>query len=177
MGIEALKVLVQPPKTPLETGGLQEWRAAEKRINLELPTDYRDFILAYGTGLFARFYGVYNPFSKNEYVNLELSLKRACDAQREIKAQFPNEVPYLIYPERPGLLPWGRDDNGNDYFWLTDGPPDSWKVVSCENRGEGFREYGRTMTEFLCEVLTRKIEALAGDYPTDEDRVFEPLTQ
>jgi hypothetical protein len=32
------------------------------------------------------------------------------------------------------------------------------------------------MTEFLVEVLLGKIGALAGDYPRDENRVFESWT-
>ena len=47
-----------------------------------------------------------------------------------------------------GGMPWGgitgipvaslfaHDTNGNDYFWLTEGPPTKWIVVQDENRGE-----------------------------------------
>jgi hypothetical protein len=85
-------------------------------------------------------------------------------------------VPYPIYPDQPGLLPWGNDENGNDYYWFTEGAPNTWRVLSDEGRGEGFREYGCTMTEFLTKVLLGEFKALAGDYPRHENRVFEPYT-
>jgi hypothetical protein len=173
MSIGKLNALVPPPVRPSEAGSLEQWRVVEQRLGLALPSDYREFIFAYGTGRFAQFYRVYNPFSASEWMSLFPSVDRVCKAAREIKRDWPEDVPYPIYPERPGLLPWANDENGNDYYWLTDGPPDTWQVYSDEVRAEGFRQYGRCMTDFLCEVLTGKIQALAGDYPRDSHRVFE----
>jgi hypothetical protein len=174
MSLLHIKALVPPPSRPCELGDIKNWPAVEEKLSLSLPTDYRDFVLTYGTGLFARFYIIYNPFSTSEWSNLEICVERLCSQEREFKRDWPDRVPFPIYPECPGLLPWGGDENGNYYYWLTDGRPDSWQVVSDEVRGEGFREYGRCMTDFLCDVMTGKIEALAGDYPKDEDRIFEP---
>ena len=175
MSLIKLRELVAPPPQPLEVGDLAEWPTVEQRLGLPLPSDYRDFILTYGTGKFANFYCVYNPFSISEWVNLHSSIERLCKIERELKRDWPNTVPYQIFPDRPGLLPWGCDDNGNYYYWVTEGVPDSWHVVSNEVRGEGYREYGRCMSGFFCDVLTGKIQALAGDYPQKEDRVFEPF--
>ena len=155
---------------------MEQWRSVERELGTPLPSDYREFVFNYGSGLFAQFYRVYNPFAKSEYTALLPSVRRVCDAEREIKRGWPDQVPYKIHPEKAGLLPWGNDENGNDYYWLTDGPPDSWLVLSDEVRGEGFREYGRSMTDFLADVLLGNIKALAGDYPTEEHRVFEAWT-
>ena len=155
---------------------MEQWRIVERKLGTELPTDYQEFVFAYGSGLFAQFYRVYNPFAASEFTALIPSIERVCAAVREIKRDWPQQVPYRIHPDRPGLLPWGNDENGNDYYWLTEGSPDAWLVLSDEGRGEGFREYGRSMTAFLEEVLLGKIKALAGDYPTTEDRIFEPST-
>jgi hypothetical protein len=174
MSLAQLKRLVPPPRQPREAGSLAEWPAVEQKLGIALPTDYRDFILTYGTGQFANFYNIYNPFSVSEWINLRACVERVCKAEREFKREWPDTVPYKIFPEQLGLLPWGGDDNGNYYFWLTDGPADSWMVVSNEERGEGFREYGRCMTDFLFEILTGKIDILAGDSLRDEDRVFTP---
>jgi len=175
MPLLELKKLVHPPLRPLEAGSLAEWPAVEQKLGLALPTDYRDFILTYGTGQFANFYMAFNPFSVSKWVNLHSSIERVWKAEREFKREWPQMVPYAIFPDCPGLLPWGRDDNGNEYYWFTEGEPDSWQVISNEGRGEGYREYGRCMTDFLCEILTGQIEALAGDYPSEEDRVFQPF--
>ncbi len=173
MPIEALKKLVPPPRHPTEVGSLEQWDAFERTLGLTLPSDYREFVFTYGSGRFAQFYGIYNPFAVSEYIALMPSIQRVCAATRVIKRNWPDVVPYPIYPDQHGLLPWGSDDNGNYYFWLTKGPPDTWLVLSDEVRGEGFREYNCTMTEFLAGVLLGEIKALASDYPTDEDRVFE----
>jgi hypothetical protein len=173
MPIEPLKKIVKPPLHPSEVGSLHQWQDIERQLDLVLPSDYRDFVFTYGSGLFAQFYRVYNPFAASEYTALCPSIQRVCAAERETKHNWPDRVPYPIYPDRPGLLPWGNDENGNDYYWLTKGAPDTWLVLSDEVRGEGFRDYGCTMTEFLAGVLLGKFEALAGDYPRDENRVFE----
>ncbi len=175
MAIEQLKKIVPPPQRPFEVDSLENWQEIEQKLGLVLPSDYRDFIFAYGSGLFAQFYRVYNPFASSEWTALEASIKRICNAEREIKRGFPDCVPYQIYPEEAGIVPWGNDENGNEYFWLTHGAPDTWLVLSDEMRGEGFREYGCSMTEFLTRVLLGQIEALAGDYPTEENLVFEPF--
>jgi hypothetical protein len=167
--------LVRPPRKPLEAGNLTGWPAVEQKLGTPLPTDYRDFILTYGTGLFASFYLIYNPFSVCKWLNLHQQVERLCGEERAFKREFPEVVPYRIFPERPGLLPWAGDENGNYYYWLTEGPPDSWMVISQEGRGEGFREYGRCMTDFFCDVFTGKIEALCGEYPETEHLVFEPI--
>ncbi len=176
MPIEPLKALVPPPAHPSEIGTLQQWQAVEQQLSLVLPSDYREFIFSYGTDLFAGFYCVFNPFSVLESSALIPSIRKACAAELEIKSNWPDQIPYPIYPERPGLLPWANDENGNLYFWLTEGDPDTWKVLSDEVRGNGFQEYGCTMTEFLTGILLGKIEALAGDYPQKEGRVFKAWT-
>jgi SMI1-KNR4 cell-wall len=173
MSIETLKKLVPPPPRPSEVGTIEEWQAVERQLGLVLPSDYRGFVFTYGSGLFAGFYRVYNPFAASKYSALYSSIERVCSGEREFKRDWPERVPYSIYPEQPGILPWGNDENGNNYYWLTDGSPDTWAVLSDEVRGEGFREYGCTMTEFLTNVLEYRCKALAGDYPTDKDRVFK----
>ncbi len=177
MPIEPLKRIVTPPQHPSEVGTLEQWRAIEHQLGTTLPSDYRDFVFTYGSGLFARFYRVYNPFAASEWTALYPSVQRVCDWQRDTKRRWTDRVPYSIYPDQPGILPWGNDENGNDYCWITDGPPETWLVASDGTRGEGFREHGCAMTEFLTNVLLGECRALAGEYPTDEDRVFEAWTK
>jgi hypothetical protein len=173
MALHKLRSIVAPPLEPREVGDLDGWKEIEKQLGTALPDEYRDFIFTYGTGQFAHFYGIFNPFAANEYAAFLPSVKRICDAERETKRNWPEVVPYPIYPEPGGLLPWGCDDNGNYYFWVTSADANTWQVVSDEVRGEGFREYGRNMTEFLTDVLLGKIEPLAGGYPCKDDFVFE----
>ena len=177
VSIARLTAMVPPPRRPFEVERVDRWRTVEVKLGLTLPTDYQDFIFAYGSGLFARFYRIYNPFAASELTNLATSIDRVCRALNEIKRDWPEQVPHSIYPDSPGLLPWGNDENGNDYYWLTLGPPNTWHVVSDEVRGEGLRHYECNMTDFLSDILTGKITALAGDYPHDQDRIFKPWAE
>jgi hypothetical protein len=173
MSLEELVELVPPPRQPFEVGTLKQWRAVEKKLGTELPLDYREVVFAYGSGLFAEFYRVYNPFAVSEHIKLVPSAERVCRFNRESRSSFPMRFPYPYFPEPGGLLPWGNDVNGNDYFWLTEGPPSAWVVVQDENRGGGIKVQPYSMTGFLVAVLTRKVKALASGYPAKSDRIFE----
>jgi SMI1-KNR4 cell-wall len=175
MPIESLKKIVPPPTRPSEGGNFQLWQAVEHVLGLVLPNDYREFVFTYGSVLFAQFYRVCSPFAASKYTALTTSVQRVCAAEREIKPEWPDQVLYPIYPKQPGFLPWGNDENGNDYCWLTEGASDTKRVLSDEVRG-GFRDYGCTMTEFLTRVLLGEIEALAGDYSRDQNRFSEAWT-
>jgi hypothetical protein len=174
MSIVELKQLVPPPDRPFNTGDLVKWRKIEEQLGVELPPDYREFIFAYGTGLFAGFYRVYNPFTTRDYLALLPQSKRVCGYGRESRRWDPERFPYLYYPEAGGLLPWGNDTNGNDYFWLTEGAPAGWVVVQDENRGRGITVQPYSLTGFLVAILRRKIEALASGYPCQSNFTFEP---
>jgi hypothetical protein len=173
MPLDALMQLVPPPAKPTEVGTLKKWRDVEKKLGTNLPVDYREFVFAYGTGLFAKFYRVYNPFAASEYTALLPQVQTVCKMERDFKESNPERVPYPIYPDAVGLLPWGNDENGNYYFWLTEGEPDEWTVAQNEARGKGYRAQPCSMTEFLTQVLQKKIKALASGYPQKKDMVFE----
>lgn len=174
MSLTELKKLVPPPNKPFEVGTLDGWKQVEEKLNLRLPKDYREFIFTYGSGLFAGFYRIYNPFAKSEYTSLYKCVNTICNQDQRSQRLFPDRFPYPFYPEPNGLVPWGNDENGNDYFWLSEGPPTKWQVVQMENRGSGMKIQPFTMTGFLVNILKKKIEALAGDYPCKQDYVFEP---
>jgi hypothetical protein len=171
MSVEDLKKLIAPPKKPLEAGTAKKWDAIEKELGTELPADYREFITTYGTGLFAGFYRVLNPFAKDPYSNLVIAAQEMGDQLRE----YPDDVDYPVFPEAGGLLYFANDENGNTYYWLTKGTPDKWTVVQREERGEGFKAQKCSMSKFLAGVLNKKIKALASGYPRKECMVFKPF--
>lgn len=170
MAVADVTALIVPPAVPNQVGTLDEWRAVERELGVTLPSDFREFVLAYGTGLLGRFYAVWNPFTGAEFTD---HVRLICGYERGLQQQFPQYYPYPIYPESPGFLPWGSDDNGNYYGWLTDGPPDRWPVLSNGVRGKGYQLHHRTMTEYLAGVFRGEIIPLASEYPGPEDLVFQ----
>ena len=165
MSIVSLTDTVIPPSKPLEPGDLALWTEIQRNIGVSLPDDYRDFGLVYGTGFFGdadrtRIY-VLNPFSK-EYLERFHSM---CETLRHMKEVSSDEVPYDIFPLMPGLLPWGRDDNGFRLCWLTEGNPNEWPVVVTHGRDIYFDRHETTMTFFLARSFRRQIDTVAWSDP------------
>jgi hypothetical protein len=165
--------LITPPAQPSGVGTLDEWRLVERELGLVLPTDYREFVFAYGHDRLAGMYSVYNPFVTHLGRRYIERVRDVCQSEADFRVDFPERVPYPVWPEPGGLFPWAGDDNGNEYFWLTAGPPDEWPVVSNAPRGRGYREQGGTMTEYLAGVLRGEIRPLISDFPTPQDMVFD----
>lgn len=175
MSTKALSGLVPPPVCPNEVCSLELLERVQTDLGLTLPCDYVEFIRLYGSGCFARFYWVFIPFSVNKHLSLLPQVENLSAIETEFKSKWGDaNVPYDVYPKNPGILPWACDDNGNYYYWLTEGDPDQWPIVQNEVRGSGYTQHpGCTMTSFLYRVLTGEIPALAGEYPTPEDMIFD----
>ena len=62
-GIKELLKLVPPPDHPVETAAASDWSRIEKEFGAKLPKDYKQFIDQYGTGEFANFFCIFNPFT------------------------------------------------------------------------------------------------------------------
>lgn len=169
MTLAAIVGLIPPPPAPSEVGTLTDWQAVEEELGITFPRDYREFVFAYGSGYLGQFYQVWNPFRGAAFVR---HVRLICGYDRDFRRQFPQYSPHPIYPESPGYLPWGSDDNGNYYGWLTEGPPDQWPVLSNEVRGKHFQIHRVTMTGYLAGVFHGEIKPLAGGYPNPEDLTF-----
>ena len=101
--IQSLIDLVPPPTSPSAIGNEAGWRSVEKELGTELPNDYKQLINTYGSGIWQDFWYVYNPFCKNE--NLNLLFQSSLDslgnlwAEKVSKEDEPDEYPFNIYPE------------------------------------------------------------------------------
>lgn len=169
MSIAKLTKLVPPPNKPISSGTGQDWAKVEKEIGTRLPQDYKDFIAAYGSGSFAQFYTVFNPFAESKWVRLADRVNDAPERLQDIHDDEPDFLPYDIFPKSPGILNWGNDGNGNDYFWLIEGDdPDAWPVIAFDCRGSGAEKHDCTLTGYLLGVMEKKIKPLATDFPRKE---------
>jgi hypothetical protein len=177
MAIKDLTSVVPPPVNPIETGDKKVWKAVGKSLGIALPEDYHQFATTYGSGSFADVGRVriipYNPFSPAYQGQVEMH-RTMLEA---LKAGEGEEyVPFGVFPESPGLLAWGTDDNGNELYWLTSGKPSSWKVIvrSPEN---AFEQFDERMTAFLAKLFKREIASLNWPEPffSDPSNIrFEP---
>jgi hypothetical protein len=182
MSVTALLKLVPPPASPTGVGRLPSWIDDEAKLGTGLPSDYKEFVTHYGTGLFADFFIVYNLLARDTVFGLipnatkELAMIRL----RNYKTIFGDDFPYGIFPDKPGLLPWGKDENGGTYCWLTAGKSDSWPVVHIAGRpGKGdWQQFRLTMSGYLLKVLKKQLKSKLNaddEYPFPEQLVFKPL--
>ena len=48
---------------------------------------------------------------------------------RETKDDYPDEVPYPLFPDSGGLYPFGIDGNGNTFLWKTEANANKWAIT------------------------------------------------
>jgi SMI1-KNR4 cell-wall len=126
------------------------------QLGLRLPSDYKQFWRCYGAGEFVDpprlGIQVWDPFSDYYFDKISAD----CDSLR----RWGEAVPYSVYPEVPGLLPWGSDDNGYTLYWLTEGHPDMWPVLFRPPREHTyFERIDLSMTSYLAGCFSQRIKA------------------
>lgn len=152
VALARLTTLVAPPSRPVETGSERRWKKAFAAMGLPLPTDYVALIGQYGSGIWADSLCVWNPFTRGR-TNLIEDSRWLCDFHREHRPCEDERY----FPEPGGYLPWGHDDNGNYYFWVTVGRPDAWTVAANGEDGE-FYAYRLNLVSFLVALFRRRIK-------------------
>lgn len=166
--------LVPPPFQPVDIGNDQDWLAIERKIGLALPTSYKNYISRYGSGQIGRFLWIYNPFSNDQNINLLTQVDIVLDVLRTVKAKHGESIcPYAIFPEESGLLPFGRTDNGDDLFWLTEGNPEEWKIIIQATRSDKFEEHENNLESFLEKLISGNLGSeIITSHLIDQQKLF-----
>ena len=174
--LEALIEMMPPPADPLDAGEPHRWSAIELQMGLRLPSDYKAFIAAYGSGRIAIFLNVYNPFSDNHHVRLLEASALDAKTYREIRTY--EYIPYPIHPEPGGLLAWGSTDNGDVLFWVTEpaSDPGAWPIAVSEVRGPGWYRHPGPLVRFLHDWLSGAANIPFLDAPDDPTTFERALT-
>ena len=174
--LSRLMTILPPPKQP--TLLPVDWAGVEGRLGVSLPDDYKAFIGTYGLGDIDGYLSVLHPATRNRHLNLERKGASALAALRECRAEpMPMELPYSVFPEPGGLLPWGITGNGDDCFWrVTDSDPNRWTVVVANVRNDDWEAYRGGLVEFLCATLSgaRRSDVFADDWPSKAPK-FAPF--
>ena len=166
MSVAELLAVVPPPARPRKGGDQATWQAAEARIGTRLPTDFRDFVLRYGTGVFND-PGRLCVFPRNPLApDFDSSFRSDREWLREMKELAgEDEFPYDVFPRTPGLILWADDDNGCMFFWLTEGHPDRWPVLVTPPRGYFWERFELPMTSFLARAFSRRLTCVPWHQP------------
>lgn len=176
--MDALKQLMLPPAHPQETGTPKAWTKLETRLGIPLPPDYKTLIDVFGTGSFADFITVYNPFTQIESFNLLYALDTLHQANRKTRMigdpAWSALRPFGLYPAPAGLLPWGCTANlGEGFFWQIQGPPQTWETIFYNLRTGEYEVWKYPLTEFLYRLFTRQIRSvlLPEEFPPQDTAI------
>jgi hypothetical protein len=121
--VTVFEVLAGSPAAPRLPEGrgaatAPEWSQVEFRLSLEVPGSFRQLVAHFGCGPWAEFLHVLSPFTSNEHLHFERAVHRQLAALHAVRRNHPNEVPFALYPEEGGLVPWAVSDNGDVVCWL-----------------------------------------------------------
>lgn len=167
MTIETLIKVMPPPAAPFEAY-IGPWQPFEAALRTPLPQDYKDFVRLYGNGRLLDYFGINVPVSRSPYMRL------VSDAETVINIfRSDEELPYPLWPEPGGLLPFGRSDDGHQFFWLCRGAPADWRVVVWDRGMLRYEMFDCDLTDFLAGIVTGHIRSEA--FPADllpGDRLF-----
>ena len=132
-------VLLMPPPNGHEPERF-DWSRIEEDLGVQLPTDYKRFLELYGMEEIDNVIYPFHPTTQNPLINLKNQIVENLWALRELR-DGGEHVPFPIFPEPRGVVPWSRTANGDVCYWLTDEPdPDNWIVVINEGRAPEWEE-------------------------------------
>lgn len=117
----------------------------------------------YGSGQFGSSLDVYNPFA----AAYRRTIGFMANIHRKLKeSEGPDYIPFEIYPISPGLLPFAHSIGSRDkFFWLTDGPPDTWPIILMGEdwKGNVFERWNMSMTSLLSRLFRGELESVIKD--------------
>jgi hypothetical protein len=181
MSIEALRSHLVPSVRPAYPAPAGAWGRIEATLGVQLPDDYKAFIAEYGVGHVDGYIGVTSPLPEARDTNLSTWALLTFEQNRylELRRQLGEDVlPYPVFPQAGGVLPWGSDTNGGVFYWVTAAAnPNDWPILELQD-GDWSRFDG-TMSDFLVAVLSGQHQsvALGEEFPSTVPTYFDPWWQ
>ncbi|MFJ8911208.1 SMI1/KNR4 family protein [Amycolatopsis sp. NPDC102389] len=155
--------LVPPPAEPVAPGG--DWQEAEAELGLTLPSEFKALAARYGAGRF-------DDISLLSPGELATAARDLLGMAGPFRDDWPEAVPFALWPEPGGVLEWARTGNGDSLCWVTEGEPDGWTTVAWNPRA-GADRYSLSAVSFLFAYLEGRLDSpLLG--PPPPEPWFEP---
>ncbi|WP_435110274.1 hypothetical protein [Nocardiopsis synnemataformans] len=150
-----------------------DWKGVERRVGTMLPEDYKALNSEYFAVNLGPFSvgtprrgapGCADPLEatmeaeeifKEVYLDEPEEVSEAYKADGTPLGSRP-EVP-KFYPSVPGLLKWGMDQIGGQFYWYVDGPPELWTVVA-QARDGWWDEHDMSMSEYMYRVIKGSVQ-------------------
>lgn len=173
-GFLALAAVLPPPDEPVSPATDEALDQAEAQLGTRLPTDYREFLKAYGSGSFYEFFFATNFADPNDMHGFK-GLMDVLLANLKTDRPHPDRALYNYdaFPSNGGLLPWGGSNNGDFAFWHTVGAPDEWTVLLIDSDWLEATRYEMNATQFLAGWVARSL--VPPGFPEDLIEPLEPV--
>ena len=180
--VEELAAVIPPPVSPRITIDTHE-RLVElfDVFGTRLPEDFIQFHRAYGEGCFFSVshktsanlivYGNSYRLPRNDGPALREAATKRLNELRLVKEARPKRVPYPLFCEPGGLLPWATTTNGVDLCWQVRGDlVDDWKVVALRSGTGEHQQFDVGVAGFLRDIITGRsvCEFLPKGFPGEK---------
>ncbi|MCK9782427.1 MULTISPECIES: SMI1/KNR4 family protein [Enterobacterales] len=159
----ALNQQLPIPSIPYENGKGERWPLIDGKY--AFPQDYIALITQYGSGVIADFITLFNPFSKNEYIDFFQQKVWILEDFNSLINDDPDYYTFVLYPKGNGLLPIGITDNGDTLFWVVSSNDSNlWTMAIIPSRSSEVEFIAENLTGFLDGVLSKRIRCQS--FPT-----------
>ncbi|MFF4393979.1 hypothetical protein ACFY0G_45950 [Streptomyces sp. NPDC001552] len=137
-----------------------DWTEVEQHVGSALPSDFKAFLNAYGTGVISGELVVFHPRGTSPLLE-RMRKTHGVFAERRDRALGRGDtehIPYPFHPEPGGLISWGYDYSGDEHFFLPCDPdPDRWKIVTMAH-GEGCETFDGPFSGFTLAFVRRLLD-------------------
>lgn len=126
--VRSLLSVLKPPPRPVDVD-CEYWTYHRNVMQIDLPSDYDAFCNLYGSGTLqtpAISMQIISPF-RPTYPAIVLYISRVWNRFRD--SCGIDDVPFGLFPEAGGFLPFAITWEGGAMGWIVDGEPAEWKVV------------------------------------------------
>ena len=146
----------------------RRWDYYEKKLDIKLPSDYKQFIDKYGVGWIGDFLLVLDPSSHIERYNLVNESVELLNNYQSSKESFPQYYKHTIFNGVDGLFPCAITDNADVVYWqYINGVAKN--IVVYNARGGKYFSIESTLIDFVYNVLTKGFvcDRFPEDFPAE----------
>ncbi|WP_062648388.1 SMI1/KNR4 family protein [Streptomyces maremycinicus] len=137
-----------------------DWDEVERHIGSALPSDFKEFLDAYGSGVISGELVVFHPAGSSPLLTRMRETHRSFTESREaaLSRGDSEHLPYPFHPAPGGLISWGYDHSGDEHFFLPCEPdPDRWKIVTMVHE-EGCVTFDGTFSGFALTFVRQLLD-------------------
>ncbi|SEO88727.1 SMI1/KNR4 family protein [Actinacidiphila rubida] len=118
------------------------WEELEAAVG-PLPSDYKEFVAAYGPGVVGGFLHVLHPASAGHGM-FEI-MERMAPLYQEL---VPGPIPHPVFPSEPGMVQWAITVEGDACF-LVPRPGGGWRIGVWFRQWAQWEEYEDSVPDWL----------------------------